>query len=571
MTRSFSIIPAGIPAGIPAVILAVSAAAWVLLGSATSFAGGAGMAPDAHAYALVVGSNPGGKGQKTLRYAENDARQMAQVLSDLGGYHASRVHLVLRPSPDELLRALDDIAAELERHAARGTPTRFFFYYSGHARASALNLGARELSLEYLRKKILGLPTALTIVVLDACQSGAFSRVKGAEPAADFSFNSVSSLNATGVAVMASSSSTELSQESERLGASYFTHHLLVALRGAGDSNRDGRVSLDEAYEYAYQRTLASTAVTAVGSQHVTLETALKGKGDVALSYPARANAHLNLSPSLDADVLVLAEPDEVVVAELHKSKGMSVRLALPGGSYTVVVRGPASAQRCLVILREHQVTGLERGHCVALRLEPVTTKGHQEISATAPAPARRPVEVELSGGVSLPGKDAYTDRLNDFGFGNRLFFEPHLRLSAAQGVHHHFQIVAELAWLDTGSYGRGNPEGAHDFSWSTTGVGVYLRGVLPSSGGGIVPFVQAGAGVARARTSYERAFSTPDTETFWGYHMGVAWGVQLMPWRRFGLFIRMGYDYAPILHNLVGDTHNSGGVTTDLGVRVRF
>jgi hypothetical protein len=577
MTRYFSTIAAAITAAI--------AAFWIVPGSAASAAGAAEIAAvtDAHAYALVVGSNPGGKGQDTLRYAESDARHMARVLSDLGGYQASQVRLVLRPSPGELLRALDDIAAELERHAARGTPTRFFFYYSGHARASALNLGARELSLEYLRKKLLGLPTALTIVVLDACQSGAFSRVKGAEPTADFSFNSVSRLNATGVAVMASSSSTELSQESERLGSSYFTHHLLVALRGAGDSNRDGRVSLDEAYEYAYQRTLASTAITAVGSQHVTLETALKGKGDVALSYPARANAHLNLSPSLDADIVVLAEPEEVVVAELHKSKGAPLRLALPGGKYTVLVRGQAGARRCLVNLRDNQVTGLERAHCVALRLEPVTTRGDQaapasvsvsaSVSASAPASvsARQLVDMELSGGLSIPGTGVYTDRLGDFGFRDQRLVLPHLRLAGAHGVHDNIHIVAELAWLDTGHFRRDNPEGAHEFSWSTTGVGVYLRGVLPAAGGLVVPFVQAGAGVARARTSYEQNDPGPDVETFWGYHMGVAGGVQIMPWRRFGAFLRIGYDYAPIIENLVGDTHNSGGTITDLGVRARF
>ena len=58
---------------------------------------------------------------------------------------------------------------------------------------------------------------------------------------------------------MASSSATELSQESDQLASSYFTHHLLLALRGAGDANQDGKVSLDEAYRYTYNRTLAGT------------------------------------------------------------------------------------------------------------------------------------------------------------------------------------------------------------------------------------------------------------------------------------------------------------------------
>ena len=63
--------------------------------------------------------------------------------------------------------------------------------------------------------------------------------------------------------MLASSSGSELSQESETLRSSYFTHHLLVGMRGAGDANRDGQVSIDEAYRYAYHQTLLATAETA--------------------------------------------------------------------------------------------------------------------------------------------------------------------------------------------------------------------------------------------------------------------------------------------------------------------
>ena len=41
-----------------------------------------------------------------------------------------------------------------------------------------------------------------------------------------------SRLDASGLAVLASSSSAELSQESDQLRSGYFTHHLLVSLRG---------------------------------------------------------------------------------------------------------------------------------------------------------------------------------------------------------------------------------------------------------------------------------------------------------------------------------------------------
>ena len=94
---------------------------------------------------------------------------------------------------------------------------------------------------------------------------------------------------------MASSTAEELSQESDAFKGSYFTHHLVTALRGAGDTDGDGRVSLDEAYRYAYRRTLASTARTKVGEQHVTLETDLAGQGEIPVTFPAEASAKLDL------------------------------------------------------------------------------------------------------------------------------------------------------------------------------------------------------------------------------------------------------------------------------------
>src|SRR5579863_2463444 len=202
--------------------------------------------PDIDAYAIVVGSNAGGPGQMELKYAEDDARKMSALLVELGGYTPDRVALVLHPTPEQLRDALGKLGERVRADGAAGKQSRVFFYYSGHARSNAIDLGAGELPLDELRARLFDVPATLTVVVLDACQSGAFSRVKGARGVADFSISSRQHLDASGVAVLASSTGTELSQESEELHGSYFTHNLLVGLRGAGDANGDGQVSLDE-------------------------------------------------------------------------------------------------------------------------------------------------------------------------------------------------------------------------------------------------------------------------------------------------------------------------------------
>src|SRR5882762_8637124 len=261
---------------------------------------GTARADDAIAtYAIVVGSNAGGPGQTDLRYSEDDARRVGSLLTELGGYRPDQVDIVVHPTPDILRDRLAKLNDRVVADVAAGRQSRVLFYYSGHARASAIDLGPDELPLTELRQRLFQIPATLTVVVLDACQSGAFSRVKGAQPAADFSFSSRQHLDASGVAVLASSSGSELSQESEQLRGSYFTHHLLVGLRGAGDANGDGQVSLDEAYRYAYHQTLLATSATAVGGQHVSLEVDLKGHGSVPLSFPRAATAAIELPARL--------------------------------------------------------------------------------------------------------------------------------------------------------------------------------------------------------------------------------------------------------------------------------
>src|SRR5215471_19267185 len=133
---------------------------------------------DVSTYAVVVGSNPGGAGQTTLQFAEDDARRVADVLGDLGGYDKQHITLVLHPAPADVMTAIGHVADAVAADRAAGRRSVVFFYYSGHAKASALELGAGELPLAELREKIVALPDTLTVVVLDACQSGAFSRVK---------------------------------------------------------------------------------------------------------------------------------------------------------------------------------------------------------------------------------------------------------------------------------------------------------------------------------------------------------------------------------------------------------
>ena len=476
--------------------------------------------PQIATYAIVVGSNAGGPGQANLRYAEDDARRVGDVLAELGGYRRDQIDVVLHPTPDQLRDRLIKLGARVQADLAAGRQSRVLFYYSGHARAQAIDLGADELPLDELRARLFAIPSTLTVVVLDACQSGAFSRIKGAQPTADFSYNSRQHLDASGVAVLASSSGSELSQESEQLRGSYFTHHLLVGLRGAGDANGDGQVSIDEAYRYAYHQTLLATSETAVGGQHVTFEADLKGHGDVPLSFPRAATASIELPAALEGKTLVESRRAHAVVAETYKAKGAAVRIAVAPGDYDVLVRTNGRISRCPVVAGpatpEDRRRALPDRGDRGQRGQGRWLRPDAAVVAAPPAlrgqrlgrrRARRRVHAEPAS-VRLPRRASHRERARDRSALRRIT----IALWVGGGVA--AQTMPEL----DAQHGRLQHE--HGVHWSTTTITAVARAEQPLARHPlhVAVYGQLGAGLGVGHTHARPTATRPSTtQTYFG------------------------------------------------------
>jgi hypothetical protein len=526
------------------------------------------VAPGVTTYALIVGSNPGGPGQGTLRFAEDDARGVAQVLRELGDLQATpgNLELLVHPSPDELRLHLAALGAKVTADLAAGRQSRVFFYYSGHARAAALDLGTDELPLGELRQRLLGMPATLTVVVLDACQSGAFSRIKGAAPAADFSFSSRQQLDARGVAVLSSSTGSELSQESEQLRSSYFTHHFLVGLRGAGDANGDGQVSLDEAYRYAYHQTLLATAATAVGGQHVSLEVDLKGHGEIALSYPRARAAAIVLPAAMLGQATISDLKSHTVVAETAKARGAAVRIAVAPGSYEVMVRDGEVLRRCDV------TAGAAPGD---VEVTPASCRTERVSVATGKGGGfARPYLVELAAGLDFAHDDAFTRNLTTFGYDGSQS-ESTLRLAGLRQVYPALWVGAAVADLGSAEWSRATEVAPLRFSWDTYLATAIARGelALGDDDSRWHAFLQAGLGVAVGRTRFVNQDNLMTVQTFVGPAAALSAGLRLdiLPPQRVGVTAAYTLDAAPAIHNLVGETHYSGGQGFHLGLTLGF
>src|SRR5690606_5609766 len=126
------------------------------------------------------------------------------------------------------------------------------------------------------------IPSDVHVAVLDSCASGAFTRIKGGAARAPFLVDASSRVS--GYAYISSSSADEAAQESDRIAASYFTHAFTSGLRGAADANRDRRVTLNEAYQFAFAETVARTESSMAGAQHPAYNLHLAGTGDVVMT-----------------------------------------------------------------------------------------------------------------------------------------------------------------------------------------------------------------------------------------------------------------------------------------------
>ena len=209
-----------------------------------------------------------------------------------------------------------------------------------YADARALHLGAEELELSLLQRLVQGSAAGFRLLLLDACRSGALTRVKGARPAPPFELRLDEQLSGERLAVLTSSAADEDAQESDELRGSFFTHYFVSGLRGAADRNEDGAISLEEAYDYAYQHTLRASSRTLYGVQHPTFQFDLKGKGDIPLTWLRRNDAgrsSLALPPGR-AYLLFARDERGPVVAEVDTSDARR-ELALEPGRYFVRTR----------------------------------------------------------------------------------------------------------------------------------------------------------------------------------------------------------------------------------------
>jgi hypothetical protein len=304
--------------------------------------------------AIVYGHNGGAGPRSPLKYAEADARRVAQTLTEVGGVAPENLRLLTGRPLSELRSALTWARGRL----ARGPQASLVVYLSAHADAKrGLLPGGEALPWPTLKSLVAATGAKVRLTIVDGCQASGLIEA-GARPAPAFSITAEDELTVQGDAFITSSASDEPSLEAGQFRGSVFTQHLVAGLRGAADRSGDGRVSLEEAYRFAFERTMEGES-----GQHPGFATHLSGYGELIVANPGVASG-LEVPEGADHVVVKAVDSQD---PWLSVRRPEARRLAVPPGDWRVSVELATSTREGRVTVKEGRYTPVELDRLTAV------------------------------------------------------------------------------------------------------------------------------------------------------------------------------------------------------------
>lgn len=199
-----------------------------------------------------------------------DAEEFAQVLRELATF--DDVQVLLNEGEGKTRRSIARFFAERKRDDL------LLLYFSGHGvrnDVGQLFLAANDTEINILEAS--GIPADFVtqsmnnsrsqrqLLILDCCNSGAFAYGSKSTSAVGKSMGIASAFEGSGFGrvVLTATDATQYAWEGDKVigdtQKSVFTHFLIEGLKGEADRNSDGRIDVDELYEYAHEQVVSRT------------------------------------------------------------------------------------------------------------------------------------------------------------------------------------------------------------------------------------------------------------------------------------------------------------------------
>lgn len=224
---------------------------------------------DARRAALIVANDHyDDRRLRRLRAPASDAEELARVLGDpsVGGFEVE----VSQNEPEHVVRRRlsaffdgrrpdDVLLVHLSCHGVKDEDGQLYFAMPD---TEVDHLEATAIPSEFVNRQMTRSRSRRILLLLDCCYSGAFAR--GVMSRGGDQVDLMERFDGRGRIVLTASSAMEYSFEGDTLAGegrpSVFTSAVVDGLgTGAADRNGDGYISVDELYDYAYDRVRAVT------------------------------------------------------------------------------------------------------------------------------------------------------------------------------------------------------------------------------------------------------------------------------------------------------------------------
>jgi len=221
-------------------------------------------------YALIIGNTEyADPGLSQLSAPGKDANDFARVLKDKDVCAFDKVEVLLNQPEHIVRRAIDDFLDQ------KKPDDLLVLYFSGHGvrdEVGALYLAVKNtnrfrlrstaVKSDYIRDAMDQSRSRRQVLILDCCNSGAFAQ--GTKAATGVSIGTASAFEGGyGRIILTASDSTQFAWEGDKVigetDNSLFTHFLVEGLGGDADIDGDGCITVDELYDYTYEKVKLAT------------------------------------------------------------------------------------------------------------------------------------------------------------------------------------------------------------------------------------------------------------------------------------------------------------------------
>lgn len=216
-------------------------------------------------YALVIGNTDYiDQGLARLSAPGKDTEDFARILQNKELCSFDEVKTLLNQPEHIIRRTIDEFFDQ------KKPDDLLVFYFSGHGVRDELGvlylavkntdrfrLRSTAIKSNFIREAMDQSRSKRQVLILDCCNSGAFAQ--GTKAATGVSIGTATAFESGyGRIILTASDSIQFAWEGDKVIGntenSLFTHFLIKGLEGQADYNGDGRITVDELYDYAYQK-----------------------------------------------------------------------------------------------------------------------------------------------------------------------------------------------------------------------------------------------------------------------------------------------------------------------------